>query len=140
MIGSTAFFAPEIATSPSSGKPPLMRSLSTGAPLRGRERAHRQRVDLLAHALAERGVHQLVALHAAAPLELARHDERREMLTVTAHLEVLAGEPGCNSLPDAFSRHHFLSPHLVAVPEQRERARRHQREAYTDHDQADRGR
>src|SRR5688500_20331790 len=76
MIGRAAFFAPDTAISPSSGRPPLMRSLSTGAPLLGGERAHRQRVDLLAHALAERRVHQLVALHAAAPGELGRHHQR----------------------------------------------------------------
>ena len=29
MIGSAAFFAPDTATSPSSGRPPRMRSLST---------------------------------------------------------------------------------------------------------------
>jgi hypothetical protein len=37
-IGSAAFFAPEIATRPSSGRPPSMMSLSTL-----RDRAHRQR-------------------------------------------------------------------------------------------------
>src|SRR5882672_3842066 len=67
MIGSAAFFAPETRTSPSSGRPPRMRSLSTGAPFLRGERAHGERVDLLAHALAERGIDQLVALHAVAP-------------------------------------------------------------------------
>src|SRR2546425_12491445 len=76
MIGSAAFFAPETRTSPSSGRPPRMRSLSTGAPLLRRERAHRQRVDLLAHALAERGVDELVALHPAAAGEFGGDDER----------------------------------------------------------------
>ena len=52
MIGSAAFFAPETRTSPCKARPPVMRSLSTGLPFRRRERAHRERVDFLAHALA----------------------------------------------------------------------------------------
>src|SRR3989442_2316064 len=106
MIGSAAFFAPETRTSPSSGRPPRMRSLSTGAPLLRRERAHGQRVNLLAHALAERRIDQLVALHAAAAGELGGDDERLEMLTVARHLDVLAGEPGLDSLLYAFRRNH----------------------------------
>src|SRR5687768_8626437 len=82
MIGSAAFFAPETATSPRSGRPPVMRSLSTGAPLLGREGANGQRVDLFAHALAQRGIHELVALHAAAAGELARDDDGLEVLAV----------------------------------------------------------
>src|SRR5258706_16303675 len=70
MIGSAAFFAPDTVTSPSSGPPPLILSLSTGFPFPGRERTHRQRVDFLAHALAERRVDELVALHAALAGEL----------------------------------------------------------------------
>src|SRR5204863_9561194 len=85
MIGSAAFFAPETRTSPSSGRPPRMRSLSTGAPLLRRERAHRERVDLLAHAIAERGVDELVALHPVAAGELLRDDERLEVLAVARH-------------------------------------------------------
>src|SRR5882672_5067039 len=87
MIGSAAFFAPETRTSPSSGRPPRMRSLSTGAPFLRSERAHRKRVDLLAHALAERGIDQLVALHAAAAGKFRRNDERLEMLAVARHLD-----------------------------------------------------
>src|SRR5438445_11684553 len=101
MIGSAAFFAPETRTSPSSGRPPRMRSLSTGAPFLRREGAHRQRVDLFAHALAERRIDQLVALHAAAAGEFGGDDERLEMLAVARHLDVLAGEPGRDPLPCA---------------------------------------
>jgi hypothetical protein len=90
MIGSAAFFAPETRTSPSSGRPPRMRSLSTGAPFLWRERTHRKRVDLLAHALAERRIDQLVALHAAAAGELRGDDERLEMLAVARDFDVLA--------------------------------------------------
>src|SRR5205807_3767153 len=92
MIGSAAFFAPETRTSPSSERPPWMRSLSTGAPLLRRERAHGQRVDLLAHALAERRIDQLVALHAAAAGEFGGDDERLEMQAAASNNDLLGGE------------------------------------------------
>src|SRR3970040_605936 len=87
IMGSAAFFAPEMATSPSSARPPVIRSLSTRIPLLGRNRAHRQRVDLLAHALAQRRIHQLVALHAVAAGTLSRYDERPQMLHAAAGLD-----------------------------------------------------
>jgi hypothetical protein len=40
MMGNAAFFAPETATSPSSGLPPVILSLSTGFPFLGRDGAH----------------------------------------------------------------------------------------------------
>jgi hypothetical protein len=48
-----------------------MSSLSIPAriPLRGRQRLHRQRMDLLAHAIAERGVNQLMLPDAGQALE-----------------------------------------------------------------------
>ena len=88
MMGSAAFFAPEMRTSPSSGRPPVIRSLST-LPFLGRERLHGQGVDFLAHALAERGVDQLVALYPAAAGERRRHHERLEVLPVAHHLDML---------------------------------------------------
>src|SRR5689334_8577307 len=106
MIGRAAFFAPETATSPSSGRPPRIRSLSTGPPFVGRERAHRERVDLLAHAAAERGVDELVALHAAAARELRRDDERLEMLPVADDFDVLAREARGDALTDALRVDH----------------------------------
>jgi hypothetical protein len=63
-------------------------------------------VDLLAHALAQRGVYQLVALHAAAPGELVRDDERLEVLAVADHLDVLAGETALDACLHAFGGHH----------------------------------
>src|SRR5262249_13338149 len=81
MIGSAAFLAPEMRTSPASGTPPSMTSLSMRF-LR-RERAHRKRVDLLAHALPEGRVHHLVPLHPALPPKRFAHHERLEMLTVS---------------------------------------------------------
>src|SRR5689334_21735095 len=72
-IGSAAFFAPATRTSPESGVPPWMESFcmswgprdrpvsSARGPLVRGKGLHGQRVDLLAHAVAERGVDQLVA-------------------------------------------------------------------------------
>jgi hypothetical protein len=59
-------------------------------------------VDLFAHALAERRVHELVALYAAAAGEFARNDERLEMLAVAHDFDMLAGEAGLDSLLYAF--------------------------------------
>src|SRR3954464_7374254 len=87
-IGSAAFFAPEMCASPRNCRPPAMRSLSTALPLFRRQRAHRQSMDLLAHAIAQRPIHELVALHAALAGEGARHNERLEMLPVANHLDV----------------------------------------------------
>src|SRR5436190_4366238 len=101
MIGSAAFFAPDTRTSPSSGRPPRMRSLSTGFPLLRRQRAHRQRVDFLAHALAERRIDKLVALHAIASGERIGNDQRLEVLAVADHFHVLAREPGLDARLDA---------------------------------------
>src|SRR5688572_32617177 len=106
MIGRAAFFAPDTAISPSSGRPPLMRSLSTGFPLLRRQGAHRQRMDLLAHALAQRRVHQLVALHVAAAGELARDDQRLEVLPVARYFDMLAGEAAFDARLDAFRCDH----------------------------------
>src|SRR6201996_2073770 len=61
-------------------------------PLGRRQRLHRQRVDLLAHAVAERGIHALVAADAHQAFEFRRHDGGEEMSAVALHLEVIAGE------------------------------------------------
>src|SRR3954471_20028088 len=120
MMGSAAFFAPEMRTSPSSGRPPRMRSLSTGAPLFRGQRAHGERVDLLAHAAAERGVHHLVALHAALAREPGGDHHGLEVLAVADHLDVLALQVRFDALLDAVRRDHqclslypdFRSPRL----------------------------
>src|SRR5688572_10465248 len=105
-IGSAAFFAPEMRTSPASGRPPVISSLSTRGSLLRRERPHRQGVDLLAHALAERRVHQLVALHAALSRESRGHHQRLEVLAVADYFHALAGEPRADALLDAVGGHH----------------------------------
>src|SRR6266568_7203411 len=48
----------------------------------GRQRAHRQRVDLLAHPIAEHCVDELVARDPALAAERLAHDQSFEMLTV----------------------------------------------------------
>src|SRR6266540_6956783 len=59
-----------------------MMSLSIRRHLFGREGAHRQRVDLLAHPIAEHCVDELVALDRALAAEGLAHDQGLEMLTV----------------------------------------------------------
>src|SRR6478752_8519462 len=67
----------------------------SGAGVLGRgERLHRQRVDLLAHAVAEGAVDALVAGDPVRALELGGDDGGEEMAAVALDLEVLAGEVG----------------------------------------------
>src|SRR3970040_2524786 len=94
-IGSVAFLAPETATSPASCTPPSMTSLSMlfttgGSPFLGRIGLHGERVNLRAHAPAQRRVHLLVLLHARAAAERVTHDHRLEMVPVALHRHVLA--------------------------------------------------
>src|SRR5689334_23300290 len=77
-----------------------------GIPLGGRKRAHRQRVDFLAHAVAEGRVDQLVALDAALAVESGGDDQRLEMLAVANDLDALGGELRFDSGLDAFGRNH----------------------------------
>jgi hypothetical protein len=65
MTGSAAFLAPEIGTEPSQRAAAVMSSLSILLRLFRRQRLHRQRVDFLPHAVAQRLVDELVPLHAA---------------------------------------------------------------------------
>src|SRR6185369_4621777 len=92
--GSAAFFAPEARISPRSGVPPVILSLSIAAlrPLRRGERLHRQRVDLLAHAVAECCVNELVLLDARQSGKGVRDDDGFEVRAVTAHFDVLGGQ------------------------------------------------
>src|SRR6185369_16897606 len=67
----------------------------SGAGVLGRgERLHRQRVDLLAHPVAEGAVDALVAGDPVRSLELRGDDGGEEMAAVAFDLEVLAGEVG----------------------------------------------
>src|SRR5215813_11396998 len=112
-IGRAAFLAPEISTSPASGTPPSMTSLSMlqirknvqslrflSRPIFRREGLHRQCVDLRTHPVAQCGVHHLVLLHARLAAKRRAHDHGLEMLTVALHLHMLALEAGPDVLLD----------------------------------------
>src|SRR6266545_5836894 len=107
-IGSAAFLAPDTRTVPASGRPPAIRSLSMRLglralrPLRGRHRRHRQRMNLIAHALTESGVHELVTPDAGQAFELCRHDHRLEVLAVADDFEMLARHAGGDRALDGF--------------------------------------
>src|SRR5450631_3482282 len=102
-IGKAAFFAPETRTSPCSGTPPSIASLST---LGGGQRLHRQRVDFGAHAIAQRAIDELVALDARESFEGRAHDQRLEMLAVAVYRDVLAGESCLDGALDVFGSRH----------------------------------
>src|SRR4051812_46972385 len=106
MIGSAAFFAPEMVISPCNGRPPTMRSLSTAPPFFGGQRLHGQRMDFFAHPVAEGGIDHLVPLDTAAALEGGRHDHGLEVLAVAGDLDVLAGKACLDSLLDAVGGDH----------------------------------
>src|SRR5215467_2477728 len=96
-IGSVAFLAPEMRTSPSRATPPWICSLSTSAlpGFFGGQGLDRQGVDVPPHALAERAIHELVAREAAQLRELARNDARGEVGTIVRfHLYLCTGQPG----------------------------------------------
>src|SRR5437879_3315020 len=103
--GSAAFFAPETRISPESGTPPWMMSLSIPRFLGG-QRAHRQGVDLLTHALAERRIDELMALHAALAAERFAHDERFEVLSVAHDAHRAALQPLLDVALNLLRRHH----------------------------------
>src|SRR6185436_15448335 len=108
-IGSAAFFAPEIRPSPSSGAPPWICSLSTGARFLRGQHLHRQGMDLTPHAWAERAVDELMALQGALALELRSDDHRLEMRVVRrADAHLCARQPGLDQ------RLNFGSVHVAA--------------------------
>src|SRR5687767_13185262 len=108
-IGSAAFFAPETSTSPSSGTPPSMISLSKRVPSRGplfrRERLHRERVYLLAHAIAQRAVDELVLPHLGETAKARADDDRLEMVAVAGDFDVIALEALLDALLDEIGIH-----------------------------------
>jgi hypothetical protein len=84
-----------------------MISLSTRLrlPFFGRKRFHGERVDVLAHALAQRGIHELVLAHLGKPAELRAHDHRLEMTTVAGDFDVVALKTLLYALPDEIGIH-----------------------------------
>src|SRR5450755_826199 len=112
-IGSAAFFAPEMATSPLSATPPSIASLSMlglrrtlERPLLRRQGLHRQRVDLFTHSVAERAVDELVLLDLGQSRKRGADDHRLEMLAVAGDLDMLAGESGLNRAFDVLRGDH----------------------------------
>src|SRR5262249_23790975 len=102
-IGSVAFLAPEMRTSPSRATPPWICSLSTSAlpGLFGGESLDRQGVNLPPHALPERAVHELVARETAQLRELARDDTRAEVSAIVGFdLYLRTGQPGTDQARD----------------------------------------
>src|ERR1700680_1714376 len=107
-IGSVAFLAPEMRTSPSRGTPPWICSLSMLAlcGLFGRQCLDRQGVYLATHELAQRAVDQLVAGQALQLRELARDDVRGKMgVVIRLHAHLCAGEACADQPRDVFRVH-----------------------------------
>ena len=93
MIGSAAFFAPEMRTSPASGAPPGIRSLSTLARCSSGVSVCIDSACISSRMRSpERGIDELVALHAALAGERRAHDQRLEVLAVADDLDALAGQ------------------------------------------------
>src|SRR5580692_8090236 len=93
-IGSVAFLAPAMRISPSSGMPPCICSLSTFLPriFIRREHLQRERMDFAPHRRAERGVHQLMALHRPLADECRCNHHRLEMhIVIALHQRPAAG-------------------------------------------------
>src|ERR1700730_7387050 len=107
-IGSVAFLAPEMRTSPSRGTPPWICSLSMLAVRRlfGRQCLDRQGVYLATHELAQRAVDQLVAGHALLAGKLARDDARGKMgVVIRLHAHLCSGEARADQPRDFFRVH-----------------------------------
>ena len=77
----------------------LIRCL-TRSPLGRCQSLHRQRMNLLAHAVAQGFVDLLVSLDAAGTLKLGRHDGGVEVASVPLHCEVLANHAVRNKALD----------------------------------------
>src|ERR1700738_1199516 len=116
-IGSGAFLAPEMRTSPSRGTPPWICSLSMLAVRRlfGRQCLDRQGVNLATHELAQRAVDQLVAGHALQLRKLARDDARGKMgVVIRLHAHLCSGEARADQPCDFFRVHGRKPPFLAA--------------------------
>src|SRR5574343_1177501 len=116
-IGSTAFLAPEICTSPFSTSPPLrmilaMSGSSAAAGFGRRQGLQGQGVDFAAHLVAQGGVHQAVAGQRQLALESLVDDQGLEMHAVVAvDLDMGAGQAGKDHLGYGFRGH----PHTVSA-------------------------
>src|SRR5579872_999118 len=108
-MGSVAFLAPEMRTSPSSGTPPWICNLSMSAPraeLFGCQRLDGQGVNGPTHLVAQCPVDELVTGDAALAGKLRRNNACREMsIVVRFHMDVGAGQAGTDQLCDLFRIH-----------------------------------
>src|SRR5579862_1594795 len=125
-MGSVAFLAPEMRTSPSSGSPPVICSLSTPplrrclprVPLLRRVRLDRERMDLAADALAERAVDQLMPRQRTQPLEGGSHQSSAEVRVVLGeHLDARLRQGLAYQFFDLFRLHerHLKASRTVAA-------------------------
>src|SRR5690606_27661548 len=91
-MGSAAFLAPEIETSPASGFPPRMTSLAIGLRLIlcRRQRAHRQGMDFCFHTFAQGGVHDLVTRDQTLAFKGGAYDQRFKMGAIANHFKHFA--------------------------------------------------
>src|ERR1035441_8266639 len=113
-MGSVAFLAPEMRTSPSSAMPPVICSLSTAGgalprarrPLLRRIGCDARRMDLASHALAKRPIDQLVARQGPQTLEVRADQPRREVrIVVRAHLDLRLRHRRLNQFCDLLWSH-----------------------------------
>src|SRR5690606_25059573 len=117
-IGRAAFLAPEMTTSPCSGRPPWISSLSIvlgGFVFGRRQGAHRQGMDFRAHAFAQRLVDSLVAGQRALALEDGADDQGLEVGAVAVDFKVFAGQVVGDVLADVVGGgRHGSAPEFVA--------------------------
>src|SRR5678815_5359913 len=105
-MGSVAFFAPEMRTSPSRATPPWICSLSTRRDFLRGQRFDRQRMNIAAHEIAERAVDDLMPSKAPFSGEFRRHDARGEMrVVVRFDVDLRAREPGADEFCDLLRSH-----------------------------------
>jgi hypothetical protein len=62
-------------------------------------------VDVFAHALAERRIHELVLSHFGKPAELRAHDDGFEVTAVARNFDVVALKTLFDALPDEIGIH-----------------------------------
>ena len=64
-------------------------------------------MDFLAHTLAQRGIDELVPLHAALALEGTTDDQRLEMLAIAGNAQLLAFQTAGDVFPHLFRGRHI---------------------------------
>jgi len=67
-------------------------------------------MDLLAHAIAQRGVNELVLPYFGEPRELLAHDHSLKVLPIATDFDMLAIEAGRDGVLDLFGSNHDAMP------------------------------